>query len=59
MTCSTNSGSCRVCPGMWIAGAVLLFMLVQNLFVERFAPHSEPSAPPAAQQVNASAEGTK
>lgn len=59
MTCSTNGGGCRVCPGFWIAGAALLFMLVQNLFLEPFVPHSKSSALPAVQQADDPAERTR
>lgn len=64
MTCSTNGGGCRVCPGIWVAGAVLLFMLAQNFlaqnfFLKPFTPASDSSTPRAAQQVDEPAEGTR
>lgn len=58
MKCSTNGG-CRICPGIWVAGAVLLFMLVQNLLLERLAPHWTSSTPSAAQEVHEPAEGSR
>lgn len=27
------SGGCKVCPGMWIAGVLLLAMIIQSWFV--------------------------
>ena len=52
MTCSTSGGWCRVCPGVWLAGAVLLFMLAQNFFLKRFTPPPASNTPPETQQVD-------
>jgi hypothetical protein len=38
MTCSTKNSCCNVCPGMWIAGALMLAMLFQALFIRPSAP---------------------
>jgi hypothetical protein len=36
MKCSLNG--CRICPGMWVAAALLLFSLLHGLFVQRAPP---------------------
>ena len=40
MKCGVNGGGCRICPGMWVAAALLLFSLVQGL-----VSPGRPSAP--------------
>jgi hypothetical protein len=32
MACDVNGNGCKVCPGIWVAGFMLLAMLVQSLF---------------------------
>ena len=32
MSCSLKGTGCRVCPGMWLAGLLLLIVLFQSLF---------------------------
>ena len=32
MSCSVKGTGCRVCPGMWLAGILLLVVLFQSLF---------------------------
>ena len=43
MTCHVSGGGCRVCPGVWLAGLVLLGMLIQSVFF------SAPPSPTPAQ----------
>ncbi|MFO0922184.1 MAG: hypothetical protein U0905_06810 [Pirellulales bacterium] len=43
MTCNVDSG-CRVCPGMWLAGVLMVIMLVQTWLL----PQSETKATNAA-----------
>ena len=45
MKCNVNGGWCRICPGMWVAAALLLFSLVQGLV--------SPGRPSAADKGNA------
>ena len=42
MKCSVNG--CRICPGMWVAAALLLFWLVQSFFTRSPAPNVAPPA---------------
>ena len=49
MKCSVNG--CRICPGMWVAAALLLFSLVQSVFFPRSAaPNAAPAATVGASQ---------
>jgi hypothetical protein len=49
MGCDINGSGCKVCPGMWIAGLVLLVMALQSLFFRSSAPPRRPSADSAIQ----------
>ncbi len=49
MGCDLGGSGCRVCPGMWIAGAMLVGMLLQSLF-NRVSTSSEKSDRPDATQ---------
>ena len=44
MKCNVSGGSCRVCPGVWLAGLLLVGMLIQSLFFRATA--SQPPAKP-------------
>jgi hypothetical protein len=33
MSCSVKGTGCRVCPGMWLAGILLLISIFQSLFL--------------------------
>lgn len=43
MECNVSGGGCRICPGMWLAGLLLIGMLIQSLFFSDAG-----STPPAA-----------
>lgn len=50
MSCNVSGGGCRVCPGVWLAGLVLLGMLIQGVFFSSSsspAPVQPDSAPTA------------
>ena len=34
MSCNVDGKGCRVCPGMWVAAALLLSLLFQNIFIQ-------------------------
>ncbi len=46
MSCNVNGKGCRLCPGVWIAAALLFASLVQSFFIHSPAnrlPTVEPS----------------
>ena len=51
MACNLNQNNCAVCPGMWIAGLLLLFVLAQNLLFPRTpSPDRQESSPVRTEQ---------
>ena len=47
MSCNVNGRGCRLCPGVWIAAALLFASLFQSIFIQSSAnrfPKVEPSA---------------
>jgi hypothetical protein len=52
MSCDISGSGCKICPGMWIAGLLLVVMMIQNLF---FRP-SVPSKDAAVRSANIVAE---
>lgn len=48
MSCNVSGGNCRVCPGVWLAGVVLLGMLIQSVFFSASSPSQVPVRPESA-----------
>ncbi len=44
MACDINGSGCKVCPGMWIAGLLLLVMTLQSIFFRAPTPSDASSA---------------
>jgi hypothetical protein len=48
MKCNVSAGNCRVCPGVWLAGLLLVGMLIQNVFFgdSDLRPSAKPNPAP-------------
>lgn len=44
MTCDITGSGCKVCPGFWIAGILLLVVVIQSWFARPQVPSQTPSA---------------
>ncbi len=51
MACNLTGSCCRVCPGMWIAGVLVLVMIGQSWFA-RQSVRSTPLTPSASSTEN-------
>lgn len=53
MACDISGSGCKICPGMWIAGILVLVMTVQGFFLGAFSPSKIPSQESATQTLEA------
>lgn len=51
MSCNVNGKGCRLCPGVWIAAALLLASLFQSFFIHSPANRLPTVEPSATQQI--------
>jgi hypothetical protein len=51
MECNVNGSGCRICPGMWLAGLLLIGMLIQSWFF------SDAGSTPSAEKPSSTASG--
>jgi hypothetical protein len=54
MSCSVKGTGCRVCPGMWLAGILLLVALFQSLFSANPTAESRPQVQSSTESHSAS-----
>ncbi len=43
MVCNKDGSGCKICPGMWIAGVLILVMIIQSWFARTPASPQVPS----------------
>jgi hypothetical protein len=53
MACDISGSGCKICPGMWIAGILLLVMTLQSFFFRASSPSKIPSQESASQTLEA------
>lgn len=56
MSCNVNGTGCRVCPGMWLAGILLVMAIIQGLFSSNATPESPTEAQPSTENLPVSSD---
>ena len=54
MSCNVNGKGCRLCPGVWIAAALVFASLFQSFFIQSPANHLPTVEPSATEQLRGS-----
>lgn len=53
MACDVDGSGCKVCPGMWIAGLLLLMLMIQSVFFRAPTPSTISATESASQPMEA------